>query len=62
MRRLARFVIHRRWLVIVASVLVVVAAGAFGGGVADRLTLGGFGVPDADSTQARELLLSLIHI
>ena len=56
MRRLARFVILRRWVVIAASVIGVVVAAAFGGGVADRLSLGGFGDPDADSTRAADLL------
>ncbi len=56
MRRLARFVILRRWFVIVASVLVVAGAAAFGASVADRLSLGGFGDPDADSSQAAEVL------
>jgi RND superfamily putative drug exporter len=56
MRRLARFVILRRWFVIGFAVLLVVAAGALGGGVADRLSLGGFGDPDADSSKAQDLL------
>jgi len=53
---LASFVIRRRWFVIGASVLGVVVAGAIGGGVADRLSLGGFGDPDADATRAARVL------
>ena len=56
MRRLARFVILRRWIVIALALVGVAAAGAFGGGVADKLSLGGFGDPDADSSQAADVL------
>ncbi|HYF46038.1 MAG TPA: MMPL family transporter, partial [Acidimicrobiales bacterium] len=56
MRGLARFVILRRWVVIIVSVVAVAAAGAFGGGVADKLSLGGFGDPDAESSRAADVL------
>ncbi len=56
MRRLARFVILRRWIVIGATIVVVVASVLIGGGVADRLTLGGFAVPGAESTKALEVI------
>ncbi|MDQ4024829.1 MAG: MMPL family transporter, partial [Actinomycetota bacterium] len=56
--RLADFVVRRRlWIVIVTGVFFVVA-GAAGGGVADRLSSGGFEDPDAESTRAEEVLSS----
>ncbi len=56
MRRLARFVILRRWIVIAVAAFVVIAAGLFGAGVADRLSLGGFGDPSSESERALEIL------
>jgi putative drug exporter of the RND superfamily len=55
-RRLARFVILRRRAVIVAAGIAVVVAGVVGGGVADRLSLGGFADPSAESTKAADIL------
>src|SRR5688500_17186202 len=51
--RLATLVVVRRRLVLVAAVVFVAVAGAVGGGVAGRLTSGGFGDPGAESTRAR---------
>ncbi len=56
MRRLARFVILRRWIVIAVAGFVVIAAGFFGAGVADRLSLGGFGDPSSESERALAIL------
>ena len=56
MRRLARFVVHRRWVVIIAAAAAVLAAGVFGAGVADRLSLGGFANPEAESSRATRML------
>jgi len=55
-RGLARFVILRRWIVIAVSLLGVAVAGALGGGVADKLSLGGFGDPDSESFRAADVL------
>jgi RND superfamily putative drug exporter len=55
-RRLARFVILRRWIVIAVAAFVVIAAGVFGAGVADRLSLGGFGDPSSESERALAIL------
>ncbi len=56
MRRLARFVVLRRWIVIITAVVVVLVAGVFGAGVADRLSLGGFGDPSSESARALDIL------
>jgi RND superfamily putative drug exporter len=51
-RRVALFVIRRRWWVIgVAAVLVPLAA-VYGGGVQKKLSTGGFTNPNAESSQA----------
>ncbi|HEV2757805.1 MAG TPA: MMPL family transporter [Actinomycetota bacterium] len=53
---LADFVVRRRlWIVAVTGVFFLVA-GAVGGGVADRLSTGGFEDPNAESTEAEEIL------
>ncbi|HVT76508.1 MAG TPA: MMPL family transporter [Acidimicrobiales bacterium] len=54
--RLSQFVVRRRRFVWVGAVLFVVVAGAVGGGVADRLSTGGFQDPHAESTKAAQLL------
>jgi RND superfamily putative drug exporter len=54
--RLGRFVVARRRLILISTAVFFLAAGAIGGGVADRLSSGGFNDPDAEATQATELL------
>ena len=54
--RLGRFTVRRRKLVLVATFLLVLVAGALGTGVADRLTAGGFADPKSESEQAKDLL------
>ncbi|HUR76566.1 MAG TPA: MMPL family transporter [Acidimicrobiales bacterium] len=54
--QLSTFVLRRRRLVWVGAVVFVVVAGALGGGVADRLSTGGFVDPGAESSHAAELL------
>ena len=54
--RLAEFVVRRRLWVVVVTGLFFLAAGAIGGGVADRLSAGGFEDPNAESTEAEAIL------
>ncbi|MEQ1786593.1 MAG: MMPL family transporter [Acidimicrobiales bacterium] len=54
---LARTVIRRRRLVLIAAVVVFAVAGAFGGGVADQLSSGGFDDPSSESFVADQALL-----
>jgi RND superfamily putative drug exporter len=54
--RLGRFTVRRRKLVLVATFLLVLVAGALGSGVAERLTAGGFADPKSESEQAKDLL------
>jgi putative drug exporter of the RND superfamily len=56
LERLARFLLRRRWAVLAATLVVVVAAGAFGGSAITRLKSGGFDDPDAESTRAAKVL------
>jgi RND superfamily putative drug exporter len=56
LERLARFPLRRRWAVLAATLVVVVAAGAFGGSAITRLKSGGFDDPDAESTRAAKVL------
>ena len=56
MRRLARFVVLRRWIVIAVAGSAVIVAGLVGAGVTDRLSLGGFGDPSSESRRARTIL------
>ncbi|HZD37887.1 MAG TPA: MMPL family transporter, partial [Actinomycetes bacterium] len=53
---LARSLLRRRVLVLVAAVAVVVMAGAFGTGVVSKLQSGGFQDPGASSTKAETAL------
>ncbi|CAN5729255.1 MMPL family transporter [soil metagenome] len=55
--RLGTTVVRRRQLVLALSVVAFAVAGALGGGVADRLSAGGFEDPDAESTRATDALL-----
>ncbi|HKY67952.1 MAG TPA: MMPL family transporter [Acidimicrobiales bacterium] len=54
--RLARLSTGRSWRVVIAAVLFVLVAGAFGGGVAEDLTTGGFEDPSTESSRADEAL------
>src|SRR5436305_1743317 len=54
--RLARFVVRRRVRVLVGAALVVVVAGAIGGGVAAHLSSGGFDDPASESFKADRAL------
>ena len=56
LRRIAQLAIRRRRLVLVAAAIAFVVSGAIGGGVADRLSSGGFEDPGAESTRADDLL------
>jgi RND superfamily putative drug exporter len=53
---LADFVVRRRLWIVVATGVFFLVAGAVGGGVAERLSTGGFEDPDAESTRAEEIL------
>jgi RND superfamily putative drug exporter len=54
--RLGIFVIRRRRWVVGATILFAVLAGAIGGGVADRLSNGGFDDPNAEAVRAADAL------
>jgi RND superfamily putative drug exporter len=56
LERLGRFLLRRRWLVLAATLVAVVAAGALGGGAVTRLKSGGFDDPAAESTRAATVL------
>jgi RND superfamily putative drug exporter len=55
--RLGRFAVRRRILVLVLTGVFLAGAGALGGGVAERLSQGGFDDPRAESTLAADRLL-----
>lgn len=54
--RLGRFVVGARKWIVAATVLFALAAGAIGGGVAERLSNGGFDDPNAESVRAAQAL------
>ena len=54
--RLGGFVVRRRWYILVVTIVFFLAAGAIGGGVADRLSNGGFQDPNAEATVAQRVL------
>ncbi len=54
--RLSNVLIRRRRLVWVGAFIFVIVAAGLGGGVAERLSTGGFEDPGAESTKAAELL------
>src|SRR4051812_29110785 len=54
--RCARFVVRRRRLILVGAVIGFVLSGALGGGVASKLSSGGFDDPHAESTRAQQYL------
>src|SRR5688500_37066 len=51
--RLGGWVVRRRWLILVATAIFFVAAGGIGGGVAERLSNGGFQDPAAEASVAQ---------
>ncbi|HEX9992588.1 MAG TPA: MMPL family transporter [Acidimicrobiales bacterium] len=53
---IGRLVTARRRLVLVVALVAFAVAGALGGGVAERLSSGGFEDPGAESTRAEDLL------
>ena len=54
--RLGGFVVRRRWYILVGTIVFFVAAGGIGGGVAERLSNGGFQDPNAEATVAQRVL------
>jgi RND superfamily putative drug exporter len=54
--RLGNFVVARRKWVVAATILFALGAGAIGGGVADRLSNGGFDDPNAEAVRASDAL------
>src|SRR4051795_13457051 len=54
--RVARFVVRRRRLILVGAVIGFMLSGALGGGVASKLSSGGFDDPGAESTRAQHYL------
>jgi putative drug exporter of the RND superfamily len=56
LERLGRFLLRRRWAVLAAALVALVAAGAFGGSAVTRLKSGGFDDPAAESTRAARVL------
>src|SRR5439155_26006997 len=50
----------RRWI-LVATVILALLAGAFGGGVANHLSSGGFDDPNSESSKAADALLEVFH-
>jgi len=61
LRRLGEFTVRRRWWVLIGSLVVFVAAGAFGGKVAQSLSTGGFDDPSSESSRAAGVLQSEFH-
>jgi putative drug exporter of the RND superfamily len=54
--RLGRFTVRRRRLVLVATAVAIVVAGAVGGGVFPKLHTGGFDNPSSESSRAQRIL------
>ena len=59
--RLGRFIFRHRRAVLVGSLLFVLASFAVAGGVADRLTTGGFADPSSESERAASILEHQFH-
>lgn len=55
--RISRVVVDHHRLIVVLGIVAVVAAAVFGGGVASRLTSGGFTDPGSESATADRLLI-----
>ena len=56
MRRLAIFVVHRRWLVLILTLIVLPIAAIFGSGAAAKLTVGGLEDPGSESARTAAVL------
>ena len=56
MRQLSRFIVDRRVWVLVVTALLAVAAALYGGGVAQKLSLGGLEDPASESVKTEEQL------
>src|ERR687884_1304475 len=54
--RLGRATVEHRRLILIVSVVGLVVAGVFGGGVASKLSTAGFDDPSAESTLAEDAL------
>jgi len=57
MRRLAGWVVRRRWFVIIAALVFLPVAGLIGSGVHDKLSAGGFDDPGSESAHTSEALV-----
>ncbi len=57
MRRLSRFIVNRRVWVLVATGVLAVLCAVIGGGVAEKLSLGGTEDPASESVQVQDRLL-----
>ncbi|MBA3302295.1 MAG: MMPL family transporter [Acidimicrobiia bacterium] len=55
-RRLGRFIIRRRWTVLLGAAVFLVVAGIFGSSAISRLSSGGFDDPASESSRALEAL------
>ena len=56
LHRYGQFVARRAKLLLTLSLLVMVGAGVLGAGAFGKLSNGGFNDPDAESTQAQQLI------
>lgn len=54
--RWARFVIDRRWLVLIGVTAITLAAGIWGSGVLNNLSQGGYNDPGSEGVLVGELL------
>ena len=54
--RLGGWVVRRRWLILIGTAVFFVAAGGIGGGVAEKLSNGGFQDPAAEASVAQRVL------
>jgi RND superfamily putative drug exporter len=61
LERLGRGILRRRWIVLAATLVAVVLAGAFGGDAVTKLKSGGFEDPAAESTKAAKVLNDTFH-
>src|SRR5262249_42382451 len=56
--RVGNFVVRRRRLILVVGVIVFAVSGALGGGVAQKLSTGGFDDKGSESSKAEDYLLA----
>ena len=57
MRRLARWAVRGRWLIIIGAVIFLLVSGVIGAGVKEDLSAGGFDDPSSESARAGEELV-----